>query len=87
MPGCTLCESANVAHISTLNCVDGPSSGNLGIAVDIREAVEARELREGAEDFVEAVEGLVDLAVVLPGIALVNALYTIISVLHNYIFC
>ena len=34
----------------------------------MRDAVEARELKEGAEDFVEAVEGRVDLADVLPGI-------------------
>jgi hypothetical protein len=34
----------------------------------MRDAVEAREFNEGAEDFVDAVEGRVDLADVLPGI-------------------
>lgn len=63
------CESANVVHISVRNWVDGPSSGSLVIAVDMREAVEARAWNEGAEDFVDAVEGRVDLADVLPGIA------------------
>lgn len=62
------CESANVVHISTRNCVGGPSSGSLVTAMEIRDAVEARELSEGAEDFVEAVEGRADLADVLPGI-------------------
>jgi hypothetical protein len=62
------CESANVVHISILNCVEGPSSGSLGRAVDMRDAVEARELYDGAEDFADAVEGRADLAAVLPGI-------------------
>jgi len=34
----------------------------------MRDAVEARELKEGAEDLVDAVEGRVDLADVRPGI-------------------
>lgn len=59
-------------HISILSGLEGPSSGSLDAAVDMREAVEARELKEGAEDFVEAVEGRVDLADVLPGIVLVG---------------
>lgn len=63
-----------MAHISTRSCVGGPSSGNLVIAVDAREAVEARNLTEGAKDFAEAVEGLVDLAVILPDIASLNTL-------------
>jgi hypothetical protein len=48
--------------------VHGPSSGILAAAVDIRDAVEARELNEGAEDLIDAVEGRVDLADVRPGI-------------------
>lgn len=59
-------------HISTRTGVEGPSSGSLAAAVEMRDAVEARELSEGAEDFVDAVEGradfAADLAVVLPGI-------------------
>ena len=57
-----------MVHISTRNRVDGPSSGSLVTAVDVRDAVEAREFNDGAEDFVEAVEGRADPAEVLPGI-------------------
>ena len=34
---------------------------------DIREVVKTRELSEGAEDFVEAVEGRAERAATLPG--------------------
>ena len=49
-----------MVHISARNCVDGPSSGS-------RDDVEARELNDGAANFVDAVEGRADLDV-LPGI-------------------
>jgi hypothetical protein len=62
------CESAKVEHISIRSWVHGPSSGSLAAAADVRDAVEARELKEGAEDLVDAVEGRVDLADVRPGI-------------------
>ena len=56
-------------HISILSCVHVFSSGSLATAVDIREAVEGRESNDGADDFVDAVEGRADLVDVRPGIA------------------
>jgi hypothetical protein len=56
-------------HISIRNWVQGPSSGSLTAAVDVRDAIEVRELKDGAEDLVDAVEGRADRGAVLPGIS------------------
>ena len=55
-------------HIPILSSVVGPSSGSLETAVDMRDAVDARGLNEGAVDFVDVVEGRADRADVRPGI-------------------
>lgn len=70
------CESENIEQMYFLRSVTGPSSGKFTTGTEIREAVEARELSVGTEDFrdrYDVVEGRADRVDTRPGIVMTGS--------------